>query len=74
MPNEGKIKRILRESVTPGKHVSEQQLTEIVGKIIERDQITEGQIQNFANEVIGDRDAITVRAVDLSDINIELEN
>jgi len=72
MPNEERIKRILRANVRPGKRVSEQELTEVVGRITELNQITESQITTFANEVTGDPQAFVLKAIDMSDINSEL--
>jgi hypothetical protein len=73
MPNEERIKRILRESVRPGRRVSEQQLTEVVGRITRQQQVTESQIATFANEAIGDPQAFVLKAIDMSDINGELK-
>jgi len=73
MPNEEKIKRILRESVQPGKYVSERQLTEVVGHVVELDHLDEAGIQKIANEVVRDPKAFVVRSIDMSDINDELQ-
>ncbi|MCX6894449.1 MAG: hypothetical protein NTZ16_02880 [Verrucomicrobia bacterium] len=73
MADKEKIKRILRANIRPGKIVTEEQLTKIAGRVLELDQLNESQLTNFSNEATGEQNAITVRAVDLSDINSELK-
>ena len=53
--------------------MSEQQLTEVVGRITEFAQISESQVRTFANEATGDPQAFVLKAIDMSDINNELK-
>jgi hypothetical protein len=73
MADQEKLKRILHENLRPGKQVTDHQLTEVVERITELDQVNESQIRQFASEIIRDPNAFILKAVDMSDINNELK-
>jgi hypothetical protein len=73
MADKEKIKRILRSSVTHGKIITEAQISEIADKIIRARQVDEELIENFSNAVVKDPDALSLNAIDMSDVNDELK-
>jgi len=73
MADKEKIKRILRNNVRPGKYLTEGQITELADKIILNRRVDESFIKIAANEVVKDPDAVTLDAIDMSDVNNELK-
>ena len=73
MADQNKIKEILRRSVRPGKIVTEQQLTEIAGRIVLNRTRDRDQIREFAAKATNDPSSLVIAAIDMGDIVSELE-
>lgn len=73
MADKEKIKRILRNNVKPGKFISEAQITELADKLILNRKVDEPSLRIAANEVVRDSEAVTLNAIDMSDVNNELK-
>jgi hypothetical protein len=73
MADKEKIKLIIRRSVKPGKVITEAQVIQISDKIINRGRVDESFVKIAANEVVRDSEALTLNAIDMSDINNELQ-
>lgn len=72
MADTNRIRLILQRSVRPNKYVTQQQLTEIVGKVAELKSIDESTLKAISLSVTRDSDLFIVAATDMGDIKDEL--
>ena len=72
MADTNKIRLILQKSVRPNKYVTQQQLTEIVGKVAELRSIDESTLKAISLSVTRDSELFIVAATDMGDIKDEL--
>lgn len=73
MPDEEKIKEVLREDLRPGAHVTEGQLDEVTREVVERGEISGDELEDIAAHVVGDKDVFIEESVDMGTIKDELD-